>query len=281
MTLFRTIPTISLPFATGNIDITNGASITSTSDGYNGLSPLLGAPNKDAVLTRHHLNMIGFYSTIGIFLHQSGYQPGFNHMPEGGWPKGAILTDFTNGVVQEFVNTEENNQAKPEGLGETVIQEMSNGWQPLWKFEQFNFFPDFSSKTVLWENKQTKFTEATDFITQIEPGWYEVSMSAEYTDKNFLISMQNPVWFGVEVYMGTERYIVRDNNLTPLYTLPITQNPVTSRLFPGDGYIRIVVPEDKDQVINQKVKLTVTLAKYEMKNTFQENVEQNAETTRL
>jgi hypothetical protein len=109
MTIFRTIPTVTLPFATGAIDVSSGNG-PATYSIQEGLSPLLGAPNRNEPLTRHHLNQIGFLSTIGIFLHQSGYQPGFNHMPAGGWPKGAILTDFTNGVVQEFVNTIENNE---------------------------------------------------------------------------------------------------------------------------------------------------------------------------
>ena len=281
MTIFRSIPTISLPFATGNIDITNGAGISYVSEGYNGLSPLLGAPNKNAVLTRHHLNMLGFYSTIGIFLHQSGYQPGFNHMPEGGWPKGAILTDFTNGVVQEFVNTEENNQAKPEGLGETVIQEMSNGWQPLWRFNQFNFFPEFSSKTVMWETKQTKFAEQTEYITQIPQGWYEVAVGLELIDPDFLIPMLNPLGFGVEVFMGTSSATVKNNKTSPLYSIPLTHTPVTTRLFPGEGWLRIVIPSDKENLLINKIKLTVSLSRYEMQNRLQEYVEQNAEETRV
>ena len=281
MKTFRTIPTITLPFATGNIDITSGDVSDTNRDYYLGLSPLLGAPNKNAVLTRHHLNMIGFLSTIGIFLHQSGYQPGFNHMPLGGWPKGAILTDFTNGVVQEFVNTVENNQEKPAGLGETVIQDESNGWLPLWKFEQFNFFPDFSSKTVLWENKQTKFAEATEFTTQIPQGWYELSVGIELTDSNFLIPMQNPVSFAITVFMGTNSSIIKQNKTSPLYSIPITHTPITSRLFPGEGWLRIVIPQDYDNFLTNKIKLTVTLSQYTMINNLQEYVVQNAETTRL
>ena len=266
MTSFGEIPWVPLPFATYDVNKTIALGKDDVEMNHwftDGLSPKLGTPQKNGIaLTRHHLNKIGFAATIGCFLDQCGYQPGFDHMPVGGWPKGAIITDTTGSQVKEWVNTIENNQTIPDELSSTEAK-ASNYWRPLWGARLFDFFPEFENEEEVWSNTFTSPIAAiTQEITNTGSAWFKIVRTWEkwdaIVDSKETLS-QSGSSIDIFPYMKVNGSDEIKKSYAPIVTIANVEGATVSRLFPMTGSFSISIPKIET---NRLGKLTVSVVRY-------------------
>ena len=239
------IPWVPLPFATYDINksIALGKNDSEVAHWIvDGLSPRLGAPQKNGVaLTRHHLNKIGFAATIGCFLDQCGYQPGFSHMPAGGWPKDAIITEIVDGEVREWLNTVENNIAKPEvPKGEMGMAAPSNGWKPIWGVSQFDMSPDYERAEEVLQTQLTYSGYAKDFTFE-ETVWLSVTRTID----NWEATTTN-----------TKVPVTITHRNLPVVSITAQEGPTVTRMIPVCGTISV-----SGRSIDSEISATLQITK--------------------
>jgi hypothetical protein len=259
MISFGTIPTIAIPFAarTVNLDTAFGLSSDTHNEFATGFTTEKGTPNPQKPITRHDLNQLGFICTIGSFLTQSGYQPDFSHMPVGGWPKDAILTDTSGGTVKEFINTVDNNVSTPNLSSDTAS--VSSGWVPLWRYNQFNFFPDYDNKSLLWEQTVSSFKDDTIYSVNIANKWVLVSVTVGNWDS---IGTWNHTWDSYNIQVS-----IKGNNQSqgiPIHNIYLYESKTTTRLIPVSGVLEVKIPAEIGIDMSRYGKITVKVEQFEM-----------------
>ena len=235
MTSFGEYPTINAPFGSEDSQI----EIPSSEFGF---SSAMSVPvaNGGTRITRHQMNGAGYLATLGAFLDRLGYP--YGHKPIGigtsndGYPKGAIVTQFTDdGELREWINQEDNNtQYPPERVILDNNQEV-NGWRPLWRMNQFNFFPDYSNKKLL---KKFEFTPSqysnTVEVPSSTPGWILVRRTIENWDD---LSPYNK-FIGVGLEVELVPYLV-PNTADDNFAIQMYEGKVATRLLPCSTGVRI------------------------------------------
>ena len=104
-------------------------------------------------VSRHDLNGLGYLATLGTFLDSYGYQYEWRDLSGvGGYPKGALVSKFDKNGLKQYVSVEDNNTKEPQ-FEDAVTDESGevNGWKPLFRTKEYNFFPDYESKEKIWE----------------------------------------------------------------------------------------------------------------------------------
>ena len=157
MTSFANYPKINAPFALNDPDKV----IPNSVDGFTA-SYSTPRSNGGTQITRHQMNGFGYLATAGAFLDMIGYPYGNNgiHYSAGGYPKGAIVTMFDGTRIKEFVNTIDNNSNSlivPDAISDESDSQVS-GWEPLYRTEQYNFFPDYTNRELISSNVITSNT---------------------------------------------------------------------------------------------------------------------------
>lgn len=109
-------------------------------------------------ISRHALNGIGYLATIGGYLDSVGYPYGFNEdVAVKGYPKGAIVSNFDGKTLREYVSLKDNNTSTE--LPDTIYDDTEEtSWAPLQTGNNYNYFPDFSKGSKMFE-KSVSSTE--------------------------------------------------------------------------------------------------------------------------
>lgn len=133
--------------------------------------------NRGNPVSRDLLNKVGYLATIGAYLDRIGYpygnKPPFTPVAgvdtgATGYPKGAIVSvwDENAKAVREYISLQDNNtnnypwSPSVQGTADSDTEHSTDGsasfptggndyWKPLFKMDQFDFFPDYSNRTVL------------------------------------------------------------------------------------------------------------------------------------
>lgn len=143
--------------------------------------------NGGTQITRHQMNGVGYLATLGVFLDQAGYPWGnVDGVPDGGYPQGAIITKtfIKNNrlYVGEFFNRMEANQTAPFNSTDVIddVDVESNGWTPLYRTEQYNFFPNYANRILL---ETRRLSDSTTFTIEHEgQGWLLVQRTLDNWD---------------------------------------------------------------------------------------------------
>ena len=211
-------------------------------------------------ISRHMMNKLGYLATIGSYLDRIGYpygteRPDWSSFPvEGvaGYPKGAIISiyDENNKRMREYLSlTDNNTDTSPWDAvdGNQNLADYSDydtqrywdsnpNWKPLFKLEEANYFPDYSSKTELIN--ESYYTSGKKSITLSSPGWLYIKRTIsefDTIDKTTLVS--NPTAMSVTV-------TANDNRLTATTISPLEGKEATRLLPFGEGNVTFSVTND-------------------------------------
>ena len=210
--------------------------------------------NGGSPMSRHDMNGLGFLATIGTFLDSIGYQYPYNaYMAQrNGYPMGAVVSYIDNNWrLRQFVNTRENNPLPTEEFDE-VLNDTSmirNGWKPLYEINNYNFFPDYSSRTLVREISIMPPLPATRIpVTISEPGWILIERTIDnWDDANEAYGSLSPAerekfsvanYVSLSAHAGTPTDAV-NFNVYDLFTMTYSEGRVASRLIPSNGGVYI------------------------------------------
>lgn len=212
-------------------------------------------------MTRHTMNGLGYFATIGSFLDNVGYQYGWNENNGnfGGYPQGAIVSKFdsTNNHLYEFVNTVENNRKEPVYDEDGVITEdteVQNGWQPLNRMKEYSFFPDYEKRTLINESVVTSKLDRTFTISS--PGW--VLIEREIANWDDLSVTDLLIFHSALVYYLSNEEPDTGYSAYQDY-IRLNEGPIASRFIPCDGTLNI-----RGEVSSPVTSMTIRIYLYEM-----------------
>lgn len=203
--------------------------------------------NKGNPISRDLMNRVGYLATIGPYLDRIGYpfgtEPPFDlnsgsNEGSNGYPRGAIVSiwDDTQKRVREYVSLHDNNtnprpwvESNSENADSdtTVPMEEEGHWKPLFKMEQYNFFPDYSNRIELLN--EDVISQKKDFSVEVpRGGWICVTRTIGNWD-DLTLEMKG----GVESNTSAPTVQISLSNefLTPLY-IQVQEGKTASRFFP-------------------------------------------------
>ena len=199
-------------------------------------------------VSRHELNGLGYLATLGTFLDSYGYQPEWRDLSAiGGYPKGAIVSKIDNNGVRQYVNLEDGNTKEPQfedALTDASSEE--NGWKPLFRTKEYNFFPDYDSKELIWEYHVTPSNPlAGKEIAIAEPGWVLVERSIDnwedalesFTSSEMQVKLMwtNENYVSLAPYAGNALYY----HGADAFTIKLMEGQKSSRFYPCSNGITI------------------------------------------
>ena len=213
-------------------------------------------------LTRHLMNGLGYYATIGTFLDSVGYRYGWNqnNASFGGYPKGAIVSILEDNYLYEFLNIVDNNTQKPilptsGTLTEDVLEE--NGWKLINSIRNHNFFPNYESRTLINEFIVTSKLDRT--LSLSSEGWILIERTLENWEDltvpeilGYAPAYPSRLW-----YAANEAW--NEQNVSETDVINQFEGKVASRFLPCSGTVNL-----RAEIGNPVTSMTVRLYFYEM-----------------
>ncbi|MBO6031939.1 MAG: hypothetical protein J6Q22_10900 [Prevotella sp.] len=190
-------------------------------------------------LTRHHMNALGFLSTLGTYLDSYGYQPEWRDLSAiGGYPQGAVVSKIDSNGIKKYVSLKDNNTNEPQF--EDILTDESgeeNGWKPLFKTKEYNFFPDYESKEKIWEYHVTPSLPLNFTTIEItSPGWILMERRIDNWDEVVVSTANESLRNSWDGYYNYVEFVPYKATLTDLsdYSIKInlTEGPLVSRFYP-------------------------------------------------
>lgn len=194
-------------------------------------------------ISRHTLNGIGYLATIGGFLDSIGYPYGFNpEVAARGYPKGAIVSEFSGKTLREYISLKDNNTSTD--LPDTIYDDTTNdSWAPLQTGKDYNYFPDFSKGSKIFEKSVSSSESMT--VSMPGTGWIDIRRKFVYKNDYSILQKLGFMNAGLVNYLqigGDGTYAATEDENTMAYdTLCIwaSEGESSSRFLPASSTMRL------------------------------------------